>query len=148
MTLSLRFEDAINKLYTAFHENTLNPEDCKQCAVGNILDGKAQWQHFTEKHGSVKLSYVGLIHQNLGRTFNGYTPLELLQIESAFLKGCGYNFSNQNRLHKPKYINDSILFNGLCKVVSLLCSWDGIDDVMDCSVLFGFENTTNSLELI
>jgi hypothetical protein len=142
MKTSPRFDHAIKKLYTAFHNNTLNPEDCKQCAVGNILDNKDSWKHLTDMHGSVKLNYVGLIHQNLGRKFNGYSPLELLQIEAAFLKGCGYRLG-LNYCHKPDYFkNKSILFNGLCEVVSQLCILDGIRNMMDCSLLFKFESRT------
>jgi len=141
MITSIRFNNAINKLYNAFHNKTLNPEDCKQCAVGNILDNKDFWQHLTDKHGTTKLNYLGLLHQNLGRKFNDYTPLELLQIESAFLKGCGYKFTKRHRLHKPDSITAYNLFNGLCDVVSELCHLDNIDNVMDCSVLFEFDTT-------
>jgi hypothetical protein len=145
MTTSNRFENAINKLYSAFHLNTLNPEDCKHCAVGNILDNKDNWRHLTDIHGSVRLNYVGLVHQNLGRKFNGYTPLELLQIESSFLKGCGYRLGT-NYCHKPDSLKDKdILFNGLCEVVSTLCALDRIEDVMNYAVLFAYEN--NNFEL-
>lgn len=140
MILSIRFENALNKLYTAFHDNTLNPDDCKQCAVGNIMDNNDQWKHLTDCHGSLKLNYVGLVHQNLGRRFNGYSPIELLKIESAFLEGCGYKFTSQRRLLKPETLTNTILFNGLCNVVTQLCSLDNVNDVMDCSVLFEFNN--------
>jgi hypothetical protein len=140
MTTSNRFEDAINKLYSAFHQNTLNPEDCKQCAVGNILDNKDSWEHLTDLHGSIRLNYLGLVHQNLGRKFNGYTPLELLKIEASFLNGCGYRLG-QNYCHKPDNSKDKdILFNGLCEVVSTLCALDRIEDVMNCFVIFEYEN--------
>tara|TARA_R110002111_G_scaffold18_3_gene177 strand:+ start:41455 stop:41898 length:444 start_codon:yes stop_codon:yes gene_type:complete len=139
MKNSIRFENAIYKLYTAFHNKTLNPDDCKQCAVGNILDNKDSWKHLTDQHGSVTLNYIGLVHQNLGRRFNGYTPIELLQIESAFLNGCGYYFTDAKRLFKPDSINSNNLFDGLCAVVSQLCTIDKIDNVMDCSILFNFE---------
>ncbi|MDN3492931.1 Na(+)-translocating NADH-quinone reductase subunit F [Winogradskyella bathintestinalis] len=142
MKTSFRFESAINKLYTAFHNKTLNPDDCKQCAVGNILDNKDNWKHLTDFHGSTQLNYVGLVHQNLGRRFNGYTPVELLQIERAFLIGCGYDLTTHKPLFKPETLDDSDLFNGLCEVVALLCGLDGIRDIMDCSVLFGFEKRT------
>ena len=139
---SARFDSAINKLYAAFHNNHLNPDDFSQCAVGNILDHKDQWQHFTDKHGSLKLSYVGLVHQNLGRRFNGYTPLELLLIESAFLKGCGYTGLNSGSLVRPENMLDKdVLFNGLCAVVKALCELDGAKDVLDCTHLFDFKNT-------
>ena len=147
MKTSVRFNNAINKLYNAFHNNTLNPEDCKQCAVGNILDQKDFWQHLTDYHGTTKLNYLGLLHQNLGRKFNGYSPIELLQIESAFLKGCGYQFSNKNRLYKPDQITDYNLFNGLSEVVTELCLIDGTANIMDCSVLFAFETTKSDFEL-
>ena len=147
MKTSVRFNNAINKLYNAFHNNTLNPEDCKQCAVGNILGQKDFWQHLTDYHGTTELNYLGLLHQNLGRKFNGYSPIELLQIESAFLKGCGYQFSNKNRLYKPDQITDYNLFKGLCEVVTELCLIDGTANIMDCSVLFAFETTKSDFEL-
>jgi len=136
MTTSNRFNSAIEKLYVAFHNDTLNPEDCKQCAVGNIADNQDAWKHLTDKHGSTKLNYLGLLHQNLGKRFNGYTPIELLKIENAFLKGCGYEIKTNNRLYKPDVIDSNTLFKGLCEVVSLLCKLDGTENVMDCSVLF------------
>ena len=144
MNTSNRFDNAISKLYNAFHDKTLNPDDCKYCAVGNILDHKESWKHLTDKHGSVQLNYVGLVHQNLGRKFNGYSPIELLLIESAFLNGCGYYTTTNNRLRKPSIINDDVLFNGLCAVVSMLCFLDDIKDLMDCTKLFSFN--TQSLE--
>ena len=132
MKVSNRFDAAINKLYTAFNNNTLNPEDCKQCAVGNILDNTDAWQHLTDMHGSQKLNYVGLVHQTLGRKFNGYAPLELLKIESHFLKGCGYKLTHNFRLKKPEnYQNKAILFNGLCEAIRYMCQLDGIDNIMD-----------------
>jgi hypothetical protein len=139
MNTSNRFDAAIKKLYRAFHNDTLNPEDCKQCAVGNILDHNDSWKHLTDLHGSVKLNFVGLVHQNLGRRFNGYSPLELLQIESSFLKGCGYRLG-KTYCYKPEYFKDKdVLFNGLSEVVSTLCKLDQIDDIMDCSYLFNYQ---------
>ncbi len=87
-----RFDEALKKLYVAFHNDTLNPEDCKQCAVGNILDNNDSWRHMTDLHGSNRLSYVGLVHQNLGRRFNGYSPIELLKIEASFFRRLWLSF--------------------------------------------------------
>lgn len=148
MRTSNRFNTAIEKLYRAFHDQTLNPEDCKQCAVGNILDNRAFWTHLTDRHGSVQLNYLGSLHQNLGNRFNGYSPVELLRIETAFLKGCGYSFTERMRLHRPENIQDDhILFKGLCEVVSELCKLDGHKDVMDCSALFQYDTKAKSFEL-
>lgn len=135
-----RLEAALIKLYNAFHNNELNPECCSACAVGNILDNIDSWQHLSNDHGSLELSYVGRVHQRLGRKFNGYTPLELLKIEQIFLDACGfitplchYNPKPKNPTHKDT------LFNGLCAVVAYLCKLEGIADVMDYSKIFEFE---------
>ena len=102
MKTSKRLDSAINKLYNAFHNNTLHPECCKQCAVGNILDNTNGWKHLSDHHGALELNYLGNIHQAFGRKFNGYTPLELLQIEATFLKACGYQLPLHHKNKKPK----------------------------------------------
>lgn len=140
MKTTERFENAIRKLYIAFHDNKLNPECCIQCAVGNILDNTDSWKHLSDHHGSTELNYVGRVHQTIGRKFNGYTPLELLKIESEFLNGCGYSLPLHHKGIRPENPEDKeVLFNGLCSVVECLCQLDGIVNVMDCSKLFAFE---------
>lgn len=137
MTFSRRMEQAIQKLYTAFHSGQLNPNCCYKCAVGNICDNKDYWKHFTELHGSVVLNYVGKVNEAFGKKFNGYSPLELLQIEAEFLKGCGFSLPIDRRGKNAEIvITNEVLFQGLSKVVSFLCFLDGIPDVMDCSHLF------------
>ena len=86
------------------------------------------------------LNYLGLVNQNFGKRFGGYTPLELLQIEVEFLKGCGYSLPLNRKGNKPENPTDKeILFNGLSKVVEFLCQLDGVDNVMDYTKLFQFE---------
>ena len=141
MKTSNRLDLAIKKLYNAFHNDELHPECCQQCAVGNILDNKDAWKHLSDDHGSLKLNYVGLVNQNFGKKFNGYTPLELLQIEAKFLQGCGYSLPLNHKGTKPKNPKDKdILFNGLSAVISFLCELDGAQNVMDYSKLFEIEN--------
>ena len=143
-----RLENALRKLYKAFHEGMLHPECCKQCAVGNILDNTDTWKHLTDLHGSLKLNYVGMVNQNFGKKFNGYTPLELLQIEAEFLKGCGYTLPLNGNGKKPQTPTDKeILFNGLNKTVEFLCELDGVENVMDYSKLFEFKNDVPKYEL-
>lgn len=80
---------------------------------------------------------MGRVHQNLGRKFNGYTPLELLKIEKVFLEACG--FTTPLCHYNPKPINPTskdVLFNGLSAVVDLLCQLDSIQNIMDYSKLF------------
>jgi hypothetical protein len=146
--MSIRLDQALQKLYRAFHEGNLYPECCKQCAVGNILDHTDAWKHLTDVHGSLVLNYVGLVNQNFGRRFNGYTPLELLQIEAEFLKGCGYSLPLDRHCKKPQDPNDKeTLFKGLSKAVEFLCQLDGIENVLDYSKLFEFENNGPKYEL-
>ena len=138
MKTTKRFDEAIKKLYNAFHNETLNPKSCTQCAVGNILDNKDFWKHLSDSHGSLHLNYVGLVNQNLGKRFNGYTPHELLQIEQEFLKSCGYKVPLRLNSNPIKPIDKEVLFNGLSAVVGLLCQLDTISNVMDCSILFDY----------
>ncbi|WP_299012123.1 Na(+)-translocating NADH-quinone reductase subunit F [uncultured Polaribacter sp.] len=141
MNTPYRLEQALIKLYNAFHNKKLNPEDCTACAVGNILDNLDSWKHLSNDHGSLKLSYVGRVHQNLGRKFNGYTPLEILEIEKIFLEACGFKTPLCHYNKKPiNGSSDETLFNGLCAVISYLCKLDNLPNVMDYSKLFEREN--------
>ena len=56
MAPTYRFDQAIKKLYNAFHSDSLHPECCKQCAVGNILDNTDSWKHLSNEHGSLELN--------------------------------------------------------------------------------------------
>ncbi|WP_223032871.1 Na(+)-translocating NADH-quinone reductase subunit F [Hanstruepera marina] len=142
MKTSTRFNNAIQKLYNAFHSNTLHPEDCKQCAVGNILNNQDFWKYISDDHGSLKLNYIGMVNQKLGKKFNGYSPLEILQIEQAFLKGCGYALPLHHKNPKPNNPTDpDNLFKGLSSVIEILCKLDDIPNVMDCSKLFSYPET-------
>ncbi|PKQ43789.1 Na(+)-translocating NADH-quinone reductase subunit F [Confluentibacter flavum] len=141
METSIRLEQAIKKLYIAFHNNHLNPECCKQCAVGNILDNKDSWKHLSDHHGSLELNYVGKVHESFGRKFNGYSPLELLKIEAIFLKACGYQLPFHHKNSKPKNpTHKDILFDGLTEVITFLCELDDVTNIMDYTKLFEFKN--------
>jgi len=150
MKISNRFDAAIEKLYTAFHNNTLNPECCKQCAVGNILNNTESWKYLSDEHGSTNLSYVGKVHQNLGRRFNGYTPLELLTIEMIFLKACGYQLPLHFKNGRPKSskLTKELYFKALSAVISHLCRLEGIANIMDYSKLFEYENDKPKYQLV
>jgi len=149
MKTTKRFDQAVNKLYTAFHNNSLQPDSCRRCAVGTILDNNDAWRHLSDEHGSLQLNYVGHVNQNLGKRFNGYSPLELLEIEMEFLKNCGYTLPIEQNKNQPKKIKKKVLFKGLEAVVAKLCQFDQIPNVMDCSKLFAYEikkKQTKSIE--
>jgi hypothetical protein len=143
MKTTTRFDAAINKLYEAFHNQRLNPEDCCACAVGNILDRRDFWKHLSDDHGSLELNYVGRFHEFRGKRFNGYTPAELLKIESTFLSACGYQLPYRHNHQRPQDPRDqNVLFTGLCAVVALLCELDHIENVMDYQKLFESDTLT------
>lgn len=149
MKTTPRLESAITKLYNAFHNNELNPECCKQCAVGNILDNTDSWKHLSDYHGALELNYVGKVHQALGRTFNGYSPLELLKIEHVFLKACGFQVPLHYKNNKPETPTDKdVLFTGLYEVICFLCELDRVNNVMDYTKLFEFENDKPKYALV
>lgn len=132
MIVSRRLEAALAKLYEAYNSHELHPEDACRCAVGNIMDRTDTWKHFSDEHGAEKLNYVGKVHEALGRKFNGYSPFELLKIEAAFLKGCGYSLPlNYNGIKPKDPKNSDLLFNGLQKTIKVLCKLDHIPNVMD-----------------
>lgn len=132
MIVSRRLEAALAKLYEAYNSHELHPEDACRCAVGNIMDRTDTWKHFSDEHGAEKLNYVGKVHEALGRKFNGYSPFELLKIEAAFLKGCGYSLPLHYQGIKPKNSKDYVLlFNGLQKTIETLCILDNTPNVME-----------------
>lgn len=150
MKTTKRLDDALNKLYAAFNNGTLNADCCNNCAVGNICDNTDSWKHLSDSPGSLQLNYIGRVHQSLGRKFHGYTPLELLKIEADFLQACGYKLPLNHKNSKPKNpASKEKLFNGLCAVVEYLCFLDGIGNVMDYyPLLKPAIKKNNSLEAI
>lgn len=137
MKTTKRLDNALEKLYTAFHNNTLNPECCNQCAVGTICDNADSWKHLSDTHGSLKLNYVGIVHQRLGKKFYGYTPEELLKIEATFLSGCGYTLPYTHKSQMPANpTSKETIFKGLSAVITYLCALDTIKDIMDYSEVF------------
>lgn len=140
MKASKRFNNAIEKLYQAFYNSTLNPDCCLQCAVGNICDNTDAWRHLTPAHGSTELSYLGELNEAFGRRIAGYKPSELLRLEAVFLRASGYELPITHTSRKPKKpVSKDVLFKGLTAAVGYLCELEGISDVMDCSKLFDFK---------
>jgi len=140
MKFPVRLENAINKLYEAFHNDMLIPECPCRCAVGNVCDNRDFWKGFTDDHGSATLNYVGKVNELFGKKYYGYSPLELLRLEQEFLKGCGFQIPLDVRHSIPqKNVPNTVLFDGLCASVSYLCTLDKIPNVMDFGRLFDFQ---------
>jgi hypothetical protein len=97
----------------------------------------ARWSSLTDRHGSLELTYVGKVNQAFGKRFNGYTPMELLEIEAVFLKACGYQLPIGPNSTKPiDRFDRDMQFDGLCAVTDFLCQLDGIPNPMAYYHLF------------
>lgn len=137
MKLPIRLENAITKLYTAFHNGELNSCDCSKCAVGSMLDGYYGWRNVikTDVKSTVptsirsrrinKNAYVPQIEES------GYSISELAEVELRFL--------NNAFIGKKKETKET-QFKGLCAVVEYLFELDNIPNVMDYTKLFETEN--------
>lgn len=140
---SERFNNAVTKLYNAFHNRTLSYGSCYKCAVGSMCDGNSDWSRVfcgitddTTIENQIHLSnYKGYVKDVIDRT--GYSVIELANIEFKFMEG-SYN------AYTGKCTEN---FNGLCKVVEYLCELEGIPNVMDYSKLFETENNEPKYKL-
>lgn len=128
-----RFDNAVRKLYTAFHEGTLNAFDCKACAVGNIV-GHGDWSGCiaVANEGGLGdlLEYIYLSRKEvwIGDQENnsGYSKAVLLEIEKIFL-GAHIGRSSDERTEVQQRYNKDAQYNGLIAVVKYLAELDGIE---------------------
>lgn len=131
MKLPIRLENAITKLYTAFHSGLLQATNCTMCAVGNICDNSMGWSwnfgHDTKTNNNI-LELIKEYNNGGRETFfqNGYSGLELHTIEKIFL---------ESLIGSDVTIKEN-QFKGLCAVVEYLCELDNIPNVMDYTKLF------------
>lgn len=142
MKLPIRLENAITKLYTAFHDNKLNAMQCNACAVGNICDNNHEWDYIpyfattTYFKSNPESLNSEIKHGIKVISKTGYSVNELVEVESIFIKACEYNIGTKEQ-H----------FSGLCAVVEYLCELDNIPNVMDYTKLFETENDKPKYEL-
>lgn len=148
-----RFNNAVTKLYTAFHEGTLDAMDCKHCCIGNLCGGD-QWVTF-------QLSGFGKenrINTNFVNNTN-YSRQELATIEALFIFGvkdpitetelfsnsiAKYQIENgQNTKEEQKELQ----FKGLCAVIEYLAELDNIPNPFNFDNLFNQDKEIASLEL-
>jgi len=140
--LPKRFTDAVSKLYNAFHENRLNPNDACACAVGNMCDNDSRWSKLVGMYGSGEVSdnAEDVIYGRKLTDRTGYNPIEIVTIEKVFLRACGWRYSNNHR-------DKNLQFKGLCAVVKYLCELDNVSNVMDFTSLFETQNDKPVKEL-
>jgi hypothetical protein len=135
MKTTKRFENAVMKLYNAFHENTLDSFDCQNCAVGNICDNNSNWANarLTVSEG---WDYNNKIAKETALKSN-YSLKELEIVEGIFVKEVPYELKTDKETQ----------FKGLCAVVEYLAGLDNIPNPMDYTKLFETENNKPIYEL-
>ena len=79
MKTTKRFEEAITKLYKAFHEGTLDAMDCEHCAVGNMCDNSKKWGIYSQTEVTT-----------LEELKTGYSKIELINDNVAVAKYVGH----------------------------------------------------------
>lgn len=144
MKTTERFDNAVKKLYNAFHENRLEGNNCQACAVGNLCDNDGSWYPFVSSarpstEGSyfddTQLPLISNVPENDVMIKTGYSGNQLAKIESLFVK---HSYSDKDKESQ---------FLGLCAVVEYLCELDNIPNVMDYTKLFEKENNKPKYKL-
>lgn len=140
MKHSERFENAVTKLYNAFHNGELDAMDSCFCAVGNMCDNKNEWHPYLH-------NYMGIEEYEKGKKLSietGYSNYELLNIESIFMLGIKKTECRGKAKWMASEMTKETQFKGLCAVVEYLCELEGIPNIMDYQKLF--ESAKNKLE--
>jgi len=135
MKTTKRFENAVTKLYNAFHDGTLDSFDCSHCAVGNMCDNTDDWAtarvSFDSEWDYRKNSAI------MAASKTGYSLFELSKVEKIFVEIVPFHLRE----------NKETQFKGLCAVVEYLCELDNIPNIMDYTSLFETENNKPIKEL-
>lgn len=140
MKTTKRFDNAVTKLYTAFHNGTLNALKCEACAVGNLCDNDGGWFNIGEEFNHRKIPFRYTLK-------TGYSVEELNTIESLFMFGTKNIHTDVSKFYSSDNKKET-QFKGLCAVVEYLCELDNIPNVMDYTKLFETENNQPKYALI
>lgn len=142
--LPKRFENAVMKLYNAFHENRLDLWDCQACAVGNMCDNDDRWMEVISGYRiavnkRLKKEKFNSLRHNETTKKTGYSIYDLSKIEALFI-GASTD-SGKSAYHKDSQ------FKGLCAVIEYLCELDNIPNIMDYTKAFETENDAPKFQL-
>lgn len=132
--LPKRFENAVMKLYNAFHNGVLDYGICTSCAVGHIV-GHGRWL-FASPSAIFNGDYNSL--DEMDENESGYSIKELVMVERKFL----LQFKDSQ---DPN--NKESQFKGLCAVIEYLCELDNIPNIMDYTKAFETENDAPKFQL-
>ncbi|HEX4888553.1 MAG TPA: hypothetical protein VFV37_10950 [Luteibaculaceae bacterium] len=150
-----RFNRAVVKLYTAFHEGTLDAMDCKHCAVGNLCDNQDSWA--SKSFGVIFGDYNRVPKSYKFHNPSRYSNRELVEIECIFIYGSldrkNPIFSNiiSNNYVKwgvyTKKEQKELQFKGLCAVIEHLAKLDGIPNPFNFDSLFSDDKEVAEKEI-
>lgn len=135
MKLPIRLENAITKLYTAYHSGELDAMNCEHCAVGSICNNDSAWDNLPIFQSTLKWgNYIQPCDYELELAEivikeSGYSKEELQKVEIIFLTATDFKKGDKETQ-----------FKGLCAVVEYLCELDNVPNVMDYTKLFETEN--------
>lgn len=175
MKTTKRFENAVSRLYEAFHAGTLESQSCRACAVGNIV-GTQQWISGVDFDNPTEDGFYarglitiqsGLSHAYKAFSKSGYSVEELSEVEYIFMRehdASGITMTFEDALYdiekygywvangvdfdsedEVRQYFREVQFKSLCKVVEYLSELDGIENPMDYSKLFETENCGESV---
>ena len=123
MRTTKRFEQATEKLYTAFNNGTLNAFNCTACAVGNMLGTNEHWQLHAI---SVNNELISLpIFDRTYPFHKDYNNTEIEEVETRFLTA----WAEENKLDDRFAHDKEIQFNGLMNVINYLAELDNIETI-------------------
>ena len=135
--LPVRLENAITKLYNAFHNDELDAFSCVSCAVGNIT-GSMNWAMCASEgieEGLVNIMPSEIFNYPKSKDYSGK---ELFEVEKIFLGEWAKEKSKNGK-------NKEIQFKGLCAVIEYLCELDEVDNVMEIQSLFEYKEGVKEL---
>lgn len=138
MKTTKRFDNAVRKLYTAFHENNLSAGLCNKCAVGNMVNGKTDWMGYVDGFKNTMHNQQKAYEQVKS---TGYTINEIVDVERIF-ESTYDKFYYQGIETKTES-----QYKALCAVVEYLCELDNIPNVLDYTKLFETEEGKPKYEL-
>lgn len=137
-----RFNQAIDKLVTAFFNETLMKGECDKCAVGNIVGNRYWSDVFLTSLGLQRKKNLNVANSEIVRRGvdhirkTGYSVDEMARIEFTFEQNTTYTTKclEEAEISRDDLIQDQ--FNGLCAVVELLCEMEGITDAQHYKNIF------------
>lgn len=118
-----RYDEAVNTLYKAFNEDTLDAFNCEACAIGSLV-GEKECRFWSMHAYDLFKGIESLKNRSVYNPpkHKDYSEEELFNIEEIFLTEWEKNRSNDGE-------DKVIQFNGLMAVIGYLAELDNIESI-------------------